>query len=523
MRRAALILITLLTLKAHADDRVERELARMSDADRIAQLMLVGFTGTEPNAELRRMVGERHVGAVALYARNVASTEKLLELTAGIRAFAKGRVEPFIAVDQEGGTATRILDDVPLLPGAMALAATGDAALARRAGAALGSDLRRLGVDMNLAPVVDVAKDSGASAIGVRSFGADPGELASAFIRGQRAAGIVSVVKHFPGLGETAADSHQTLPSIRVTETELAPFRMAIAAGAEAVMLGHALARNIDAQLPATVSPKVIDGLLRKDLQFDGIVLTDVLQMKGLHKSSIGAAAVDAIRAGADMVMVLDRGLDREEVFAALQDAVRKGTLSKKRIETSVRRILRVKLAARPALAPPDRTVADIIALRSVTLLRDRRHNVPLPKNARVIYVGVAGAIPDALQPVASIELPVRMEDGDRKQILARIAKLPHEDVDVVLASARNESQMDVLRALRASFPDIPFVFVSLGSPALIAQLPDVDAYLCAYGYLPPSMEAVAQILTGRSTPVGKLPLDIAPFFRRGMGNSVPF
>lgn len=186
----------------------------MSLDERLAQLLFVGFTGTEAGDELLRLVGQWHVGGVIIYSSNISSAAQLRALTRSIREVAGHGVPPFIALDQEGGEVTRVIDDVPMLPGNMALGATRSPELARRAGRAVGSDLRRLEITMNFAPVAD--RSTGAdSSIGIRSFGSDPalvGRLAAAFVRGQREAGVVSVAKHFPGIGSSVVDSHDELP-----------------------------------------------------------------------------------------------------------------------------------------------------------------------------------------------------------------------------------------------------------------------------------------------------------------------
>lgn len=518
--------------KSALDIRIERELSALSEEDRISQLVIVGFSGDTVNDDVRRMVRGHHVGGVALYALNIGNDAALLQLNRGIRELAADSVPPFIAVDQEGGEVTRIRTGVPLLPGAMALGAADSPALAYRAGLALGSDLRRFGFNMNLGPVVDIDTSAGTSQIGIRSLGGDPksvSALAVCFARGQSQAGLVSVAKHFPGMGESSVDSHRALPFLNATRehlhaTELVPFVALFEQGIDAVMVGHVLIPAIDPALPATISHEVITGLLRKELHFEGLVITDALQMEALRgrRAGIGSAAVDAVLAGADMVLVLQNGSDREQVMTALGEAVTRGVLTRDRIDESLRRILRVKLArgiigqSHPVPAA-DRAVAAEVALRSITLLRNRGHRVPISSEERVAYIGPDGPINAALHPSTSVVLPVKLEK-DAPGVMAGATALP-ASTTLIVGVAQNLGQLSALRAARAAHPKLPFILISLGSPDLIAGVPDVEAYLCAYGYLRTSQEAVALVLTGKATAGGRLPVAMDPIFPLGAGS----
>jgi beta-N-acetylhexosaminidase len=427
-------------------------------------------------------------------------------------------VAPFIAVDQEGGEVTRIRDSVPLLPGQMALGAAGSPALAERAGRALGGDLRRLGVTLNLAPVVDVGLPH--ATIDIRSFGSDPDDvsaLAAAFIRGQSDAGVASTAKHFPGLGAATVDSHRALPVLdldlaELRRTHLPPFKAAIEAGVDAIMLGHVALPRIDSERPASISPRIIS-LLRDELGFDGILITDALEMRALHsdEGGAGALAVRSIAAGADVAMTSTEG---EEVLAALRRAAHSGELTDARIRTSLRRILRVKLRRAPQTRA-DRDVAREIAARAVTLVRNRGNVVPLRrKMARVAYIGPAGAIASSIGARSELHPPVRFDEPSAAAWQER-ARAAVRDADMIVAVAQNRSQTSLVATARASNREAPMVFVSLGSPALIELLPDADAYLCAYGSLETSQAAVADVLTGLAPAPGKLPVtpskDLAP------------
>jgi beta-N-acetylhexosaminidase len=496
--------------------RIDRLIRAMPIRARMAQLLFVGFEGTEADVELRRLAGEWHVGAIALYSANISSTPQLQRLTRDIRAMRGSAIPPFIAVDQEGGEVARIGDSVPILPGNMALGATRSPELARRAGRALGADLRRLGITMNLAPVLDRASTPD-SAIGIRSFGEDPelvGTLGRAFIEGQSESGMAVAAKHFPGLGAARQDSHDALPVIPNNESDLAPFRAAVASGTDAVLLAHAVVPNIDEHAPVMLSKKAM-ALLRDELRFDGIVITDALEMAAVDRSEgVGRVAVRAILNGADMVMVLWQARDREEVLAALEASYRSGQLTDTRLRTSLRRILRAKLRRRLWDAPPagDASRDDVgedIAARSITVLRAESTLLPLPENrAGIVYIGPGGPIADAVQASQSLHPPVRFTDREKEQWSAQAARIAGQ-ASVLVAAAQNRSQMEVIRAARDANPHLRVLLISLGSPQLIDQLPDAAVYVCAYSYLLSSQRAVARVLTGQAIAPGRTPVAV--------------
>ena len=328
----------------------------------------------------------------------------------------------FVAIDQEGGPIIRVREGVTLFPGNMALGATRDPNLAYEAGRITGMELRAMGINMNLAPVVDLNNNARNPVIGVRSFGEDPtwvARMAVANIRGYHAGAVLTAVKHFPGHGDTAVDSHVDLPTIardrkRLEEVDLVPFRRAIAQGADAVMSAHVTFPAFEPTgLPATLSPRVLTDLLRNELGFDGVIMTDDMEMGAIAKRFGSAkAAVRAIRAGADVVLVRHTLSVQKESIEAVTQAVRSGEISEERIDQSVRRILKLKskrLGSQSILSAPrteeDRIservgrqdfaeVARKVAQRAVTLVRDDQGLLPLDprKQSRILVLAAEGA-----------------------------------------------------------------------------------------------------------------------------------
>ncbi|MCU1350738.1 MAG: bglX, partial [Acidobacteria bacterium] len=502
-------LIILSSAAAVAADEIDRRIDAMTRDERVAQLLFVGFSGTQVNDEIRQLVGRWHVGAVAFYSRNINTPSQLRRLTAAMGELAEGHTPPFLAIDQEGGEVNRMPSGVAVLPGNMAIGATRAPELAEEAGRALAVQLRDLGITMNLAPVLDVASSS-ASAIDIRSFGADPAlvsSLGAAFIRGQSSAGLASVGKHFPGIGEAAGDTHEELVSLQ--RPELAPFRAAVQAGCDGIMVAHAAIPAIDGSIPATQSAKII-GLLRRDLHYDGMIVTDVLEMKAIdRREGVGPVALRSILAGADLVMVLWHERDRDEVFTALKAAYAAGTLPESRLRASLRRILLAKqrrgMFGKTAAATPAslEAVARDIARRAVTLVCDPRGLVPLRHTAAFIGPGGPG-----------LELPVTIAPGEIDAWSKR-ANEAAKGARLIVASARNRTQARIIRAVREANRDVPMVFVSLGSPGLSEEVPDVDAYLCAYAYQDVSIDAVERVLRGEVKAGGRLPVRSSAACRR--------
>ncbi|HET6344376.1 MAG TPA: glycoside hydrolase family 3 N-terminal domain-containing protein, partial [Myxococcota bacterium] len=243
---------------------IEGVLAAMSPEEKVGQLLMVGFAGTQVNSQISHWVRDRHVGGVALFSRNIVDLAQTARFTRALTTLAGDGIPIFLALDQEGGNVVRVKDGAMLLPGNMALGATREPTLAYVAGQALAIDLRLLGFNMNLAPVLDVNSNPQNPVIGIRSYGERPdlvGYMGEWYVRGQQEMGVVAVAKHFPGHGDTQTDSHFAMPSIdadlgRLEEVELYPFKESIKAGLDAIMTAHIalprLAEGID--LPATLS-----------------------------------------------------------------------------------------------------------------------------------------------------------------------------------------------------------------------------------------------------------------------------
>jgi beta-N-acetylhexosaminidase len=316
-----------------------------------AAVLQPGFVGTTAPDWVRRWLGEG-LGGVALFARNVESPVQVAALTAQLRA---ERLEVIVAIDEEAGDVTRFESrHGSSRPGNLALGAVDDPALTEAVACDLGMDLARAGITLDYAPDTDVNSNPDNPIIGVRAFGAEPDLVArhgAAFVRGLQEAGVAACAKHFPGHGDTAIDSHHTVPVIdrgraELEACELVPFRAAIAAGVQAVMTGHLLIPAYDDRLPATLSRRILTGLLREELDFAGLIVTDGIEMQGVRRTyGLAGATVRALAAGADAICVGGDHAD-EHTAIRLRDAVvaavRTGELSAERLSDAAARVRRL-------------------------------------------------------------------------------------------------------------------------------------------------------------------------------------
>ena len=336
-----------------ADEQSEEGLVavdRMSVPDLVGQMFVISVGGTEPDYYVNKMIRERNIGGVLLFGYNMESEEQTRALTGALQELSM-KTEPaiplFIAVDQEGGE----ISSAPWVsrqPPAARVGSRGDPAEAREIAARMGAELRRAGVNTDLAPVVDTGFGA---AIGRRSFGEDPrlvAEMGAAAVEGFESAGVVSAAKHFPNHGPATTDSHVGVPVIdhdlaTVRSHDLPPFEAAIRAGVPMVMVGHLVYPAIDPDRPASLSPEAI-GMLREDLGFDGVVITDDLSMAGATRGgTVAETAVKAVEAGADLLIVSSPPQEQADAYDAVVEAVESGEIPREKIEASVERLLRVK------------------------------------------------------------------------------------------------------------------------------------------------------------------------------------
>lgn len=332
-----------------------KTIQEMSLKEKIGQLIVAGFGGTSLSEAEIAHFKKYHIGNFIYFARNVTSKKSTLKLSESLHALCLENqgVPAFITVDQEGGMVTRIFDGASFFPGNMAMAATNEVANVYQEGKYMAQELLNLGINFNLAPVLDVNNNSKNPVIGVRSYGDDAqkvSEFGCQYIKGLQEHGVIATAKHFPGHGDTAVDSHFGLPVIshdraRLEAVELVPFKAAIESGIEAIMTTHIKFSQLTTDdLPATLSPTILTGILREQLKFDGIIMTDCMEMKAIADNyGTAEGALQSIIAGADLVCISHSASLQAKACELIYEAVLDGTLSEERINESITRILTLK------------------------------------------------------------------------------------------------------------------------------------------------------------------------------------
>ena len=335
-------------------------------ADRLARacgpLLCVGFDGTDAPEHLLRWIADGEVGSVMLFRPNIASPEQVATLVGTLRRAAPPHAPIVIAIDQEGGLVQRLRAPLTVWPDMLSVGSAGDAARTEQVGRALGGELAALGIGWDFAPVLDVHTNPANPVIGNRAFGVTPEAVtvqALAFWRGLRAAGLAGCGKHFPGHGDTHADSHLTLPLVdhdqdRLRRVELAPFAAAARAGIDSIMTAHVMYPALDRNWPATLSRPILTDLLRVELGFTGVIVSDDLGMKAVaDRHPIEELAVMSIAAGADHLIIRESLQRQRAAFEALLRAAQASAEIRARIEESAARVAALKAGVRVGQPAP--------------------------------------------------------------------------------------------------------------------------------------------------------------------------
>ena len=514
---------------------------------------MVSLWGETLTLESQAFLAAYRPGGVALFGNNVVSPQQVTALTNAIQAeVTRGApsVPVWIAIDEEGGLVSRLQAGFTTFPAPMAIAATDDAAYAFAIGAAMAEELRAIGINMDLAPVADVETNPDNPVIARRAFSSDPrrvAEMSSAMIQGLQTAGVMATAKHFPGHGATTVDSHLGLPEIdvdraRLDAVELVPFRLAIASGVGTIMAGHLWYPILDPEpdSPASLSAPVLTGLLRNELAFEGLIMTDALDMDAIdQRYSLANAAQRAILAGADLVTPGPHVslATQQAAIDAVVAAVEAGDIPLARIEDSARRILTLKARfgvlswtpLDPATVETRLHLADHAGLvdallaNALTLVYDRTDLVPLATDHRLalVYPATTPSIARECMTYAPDLRLVGVSLGPTPEEIAWAvdAGLWAETTVVFTYDAvDNPAQQQLVRALDPTRT----VVVALRSPYDWQTFPDVAAYLATYTPLLSAVPAACAGLFGAAPITGRLPMALAPDLPAGSGISRP-
>jgi beta-N-acetylhexosaminidase len=555
-----------------AADVVDSLLASMTIDEKVGQMLMVKMPGNYVSTQgneferLRELIADVKPGGMILLQGDVYETAMLLNKLQRL-----SRLPLLVGADLENGLAMR-LRKATWFPSAMAVGATRSPAYAYAIGRATADEARAVGIHQNYAPVVDINTNPDNPIINTRAYSDEPGlvdTMAGAYIRGLQEGGVIATLKHFPGHGSAGEDSHIGLPVItfdrkRLDSLELTPFRSGIDSGAMSVMVGHMAVPALDPtpELPASLSPRIVSGILRGEMNFHGLIVTDAMDMAGVRGTSPGRAAVMAVRAGVDMLLMTT---GEENAARSLTEAVRKGELAVARIDSSVRKILAAKERLglfSDRLVDPDRiadhvgtmehwSLARQVARDAVTIIKNEQRVIPLRAFGRKHILSLLvsdvedgrNEINRQSNPLANEQFGtyfthllhrrrIRLEtlrltpasnQMDFDEALRRVKKS-----DIVLVSffvkVRSASGQiglpqeyrHFIRQLRAVRK--PMVAIAFGNPYLVGEFPRAQGLICAYGDAEANSEAVADALFGECQASGKLPVSIPGAFPFGAG-----
>lgn len=543
---------------AARDERwIAASLARLSLVQKIGQMLIGGFQGTTFGPDAGSAIESGHLGGLIFFRWNLGEVDQVRRLTAEMQNLALDSVglPLFLAIDQEGGAVSRLTHPASLVPSAMAIGATGDGTNAEACAAILASHLAQLGFNVNFGSVLDVNTNAWNPVIGTRSYGDSPAlvaEMGTAAIRAHHPYGVLATAKHFPGHGDTFADSHRALPVVhhqwdRLQMVELPPFQAAIDAGVDMVLTSHVVFPSLDVSCcPATLSPRILKGLLREKMGFQGLVVSDAIEMDAIaHHYGVAEAAVQAARAGVDLILSVADRAGQEEIFWALLTAVEDGTIPVGDIDASVARILRAKYRLLPSsagmkdegLSPQtNRRLIQEIAQQSITLVRDRE-----------------GLLPFRLEPSQRLGLldlqashfsPV--EDGCGESPAGLLIRRYHPNTVSVVVEEANPEAPETIRTLAAESDVLlvitrsairhpsqasfarqilrtgkPTALLAARSPYDLLAFPKAPCFVASYCDQPCSLEAAIDALFGKSRFRGRLPVALAGLYPAGHGLGV--
>jgi beta-N-acetylhexosaminidase len=532
---------------------------KMDMREKVGQLMVFGFipsSPTEATEEIKELIRDLHVGGIILFGRNIGTPEEVIQVTNELQREAKQakHEQPlFICIDQENGIVRRLGEGTTVFPGAMLLGATHRPEYAYTIGLATGKELKAIGINWNLAPTLDVNNNPYNPVIGVRSYGEEPGHVAAfgkAAMKGMQAAGVITTIKHFPGHGDTDLDSHLEMPIIhhdlkRLDEVELVPFKECLAKGADMVMSAHVYFPALEKKVgvPATISKAVMTGLLRETLGYQGVVTTDCMEMKAIA-DTVGTpqGAVEALKAGIDLIMISHRHDIQKDTINAIVRAVETGELDEATIDKAYERVHKLKskylswndisLTSKHVQVPEvvgcqeHQQQAEEVIRNGITIVKNKKNVLPLaaselhrvlviyPTNSYLTLIedqrystNAFGEMIQEVHPSAETErLSSEPTEEEIEQVIQRAASFDTLIVGTLTAS-NSPQQLQLIRGLHQTGKHV--VVVAMRSPYDLAYLPDVSAYIATYEFTAPTLRVAARALYGLETVTGQLPVTI--------------
>lgn len=538
------------------------DITSMSLRQKIGQLMMIGFKGIVPSKEILQMIEEYHVGGIIFFGRNIGTPEEVLNLTSELQQAAlrgKHELPLLISIDQENGLVRRLGVGTTVFPGNMLLGAVGDEEATREVAQATAEELKALGINMNLAPVLDINNNPHNPVIGVRSYGESVEDVTKhgiASIKGHHDAEVITNIKHFPGHGDTDADSHLALPVIshdldRLEKVELVPFQRSIEAGADSVMIAHVYFPTIEPRenVPATISKAVVTNLLREKMGFNGVITTDCLEMDAISKT-IGTVegALQALKAGIDILMISHSHDLHIQAIERIVEAVESDEIEEDLIDKAVERVIKLKSEYLDwdKLPDPSRGVPLIVGGENHQILANRQYErgVTLVKDDGILPLTLddqekvlliypeskiftlvederytTHALGEAIRQhhtnVQEYSISTKPTDSEVEEVMKLVG-----DVKVVIFGTMNahliEDQAQLIRKLAMTGKSV--IVIAMRNPYDLAAFPMVNAFLATYEYTLPSLNVASDIIFGARKPNGKLPVTIPEIAGKGFG-----
>jgi beta-N-acetylhexosaminidase len=523
--------------------------------EKIGQLMVFGFEGKVVNDQIKEMIHDYKIGSIILFKRNIGTALDVLQLNTHLQKEAKAAGQEYpllICADQENGVVRRLREGTTLFPGAMSLGATQDSNLAYEVALASGVELKGLGINWNLAPVVDVNNNPQNPVIGIRSFGENPekvSEFGIAAVKGMQEAGVITTLKHFPGHGDTNVDSHLDLPVIshdrkRLKEVELKPFIDGISNGADMIMTAHIYFPAFEKEegTPATISKSVITGLLREELGFTGVVTTDCLEMNAISKT-IGTprGAVEALKAGVDIIMISHSYELQKQSLEAIYQAVQSGEVEISLIEAAYERVVSLKKryvnwnelvlhadevkVPEPVGGKAHAQLAEDAYRKGITLVKNEGNLLPFSKEDQILVlypensafmqvedrggnstINLGTVVQEYCSHANSIQYSATMNEEELTGLMEKAGE--YESIIVgTMTVTKNSPQVALIEGLLAANKRL--AVVSLRSPYDISYFPRVPVYVAAFEFSYPALEMAVKALLGLEKVEGILPVTI--------------
>ena len=500
---------------------------------KIGQLVLYSMDGREMDESTVRTLRDYCVGNVIHFGNNVQGLADARALNAALTAEIRQNcadVPPLICIDHEGGRVMRFAGDFTWFPSHLTLSAADDTELTCAVGRAMAQELAYAGFTLNFAPVVDIISAVASPVIGVRSFGDIPERVirhAGAFARGMQSGGVMACLKHFPGHGSSTADSHYFLPTVELTREELeatglSPYRaLCREKVAGAIMTAHILFPKIEPDpVPATMSPRILTGILREDIGFDGIVFSDGIQMKAIAEHyGMERGCIAAIRAGVDIVCIGTGGSGSQEAqrscMEALYQAALSGEIPMERIDEAVAHVLAGKAAfcSRPAQTEPD--FAAHAALNAEVCRRAVTRISGSTATGRVLYASapvkeLAFGLTHADPRQLTFGQMAAMHTGGAYTTLDKLDEAADYDTLVIGMQHVREDSVELAAAREAAARGKQVALVLMNAPYGAERIPKAYTVVCSYSHTPAAVNAAIDVLTGKVEPTGSLPVTLA-------------